>query len=233
MKLYFGLIVLFKERKSAFYYKRRRGVIMKRVFDCLGGLLLLCLFSPIMVAVAMVVRVKLGSPIIFKQKRVGYHEQIFTLLKFRTMTDEKDQSGNDLPDSIRLTKVGLMIRRLSLDELPQLINVVKGDMSLVGPRPLLLRYLPYYTKKERIRHSVRPGITGYAQVAGRNELDWNTRLSLDVHYVENHSILLDLKIIIKTISKTFKRDGVVDVPDQQMLDFDVERRMKASVYEVK
>ncbi|MEH7481156.1 sugar transferase [Neobacillus drentensis] len=200
---------------------------MKRLFDIIAGLLLLCLFSPIMLGVAIVVRVKLGSPILFKQKRVGYHEQIFTLFKFRTMTNEKDEAGNDLPDSIRLTKVGLMIRRLSLDELPQLLNVVKGDMSLVGPRPLLVRYLPYYSLEERKRHSVRPGITGYAQVEGRNQLDWNSRLGLDVKYVENMSFGLDLRIIFKTISKTLKRDGIANVPDQQMLDFDVERRMKA------
>ena len=200
---------------------------MKRLFDIFAGLLLLCLFTPIMLGVAIVVRVKLGSPILFKQKRVGYHEQIFTLFKFRTMTNEKDETGNDLPDSIRLTKVGLMIRRLSLDELPQLLNVVNGDMSLVGPRPLLVRYLPYYSLEERKRHSVRPGITGYAQVKGRNQLDWNSRLGLDVKYVENMSFGLDLRIIFKTISKTLKRDGIANVPDQQMLDFDVERQMKA------
>ncbi|MED1468854.1 sugar transferase [Bacillus salipaludis] len=200
---------------------------MKRLFDISFGSFLLCLFSPIMLGVAIVVKVKLGSPILFKQKRVGYHERIFTLLKFRTMTDEKDEDGNDLPDSRRLTKVGLLIRRLSLDELPQLLNVVKGDMSLVGPRPLLVRYLPYYSLKERKRHTVRPGITGYAQVEGRNELDWNTRLALDVKYVENYSLLLDLKIILKTIIKTLKREGIANVPDQQMLDFDVERKIKA------
>ena len=203
------------------------GLMMKRLFDIITGLCLLCLFSPIMLGVAIVVRAKLGSPILFKQKRVGHHEQIFTLFKFRTMTNEKDEAGNDLPDSIRLTKIGLMIRRLSLDELPQLLNVVKGDMSLVGPRPLLVRYLPYYTIEERKRHSVRPGITGYAQVEGRNQLDWNSRLRLDVKYVENRSFRLDMRIIFKTISKVLKRDGIANVPDQQMLDFDVERRMKA------
>ncbi|MDQ6600117.1 sugar transferase [Bacillus salipaludis] len=200
---------------------------MKRLFDIFVSLLLLCLFSPIILGVAIVVRLKLGSPILFKQKRVGYQERIFTLFKFRTMTNEKDEAGNDLPDSIRLTKVGLLIRRLSMDELPQLLNVLKGDMSLVGPRPLLVRYLPYYSQEERKRHTVRPGITGYAQVEGRNELDWNTRLALDVNYIENHSFLLDLKIILKTISKTLKREGIANVPDQQMLDFDVERQIKA------
>ncbi|WP_223591802.1 sugar transferase [Neobacillus bataviensis] len=200
---------------------------MKRLFDLAASLLLLCLFSPILLLVAIVVRVKLGSPILFKQKRVGYHERIFNLYKFRTMTNEKDEAGNDLPDSIRLTKVGLLLRRLSVDELPQLLNVVKGEMSLVGPRPLLVRYLPYYTIEERKRHTVRPGITGYAQVEGRNQLDWNSRLTLDIKYVENQSFFLDLKIIFKTISKTIKRDGVAKVPDQEMLDFDVERRMKA------
>jgi sugar transferase EpsL len=201
---------------------------MKRLFDLVAGLLLLCLFSPIMLVVAIVVRVKLGNPILYKQKRIGYQERVFTVFKFRTMTNEKDEAGNDLPDSIRLTKLGLLLRRLSLDELPQLLNVVKGDMSLVGPRPLLVRYLPYYTEKERKRHHVRPGITGFAQVEGRNMLDWNSRLKLDVEYVENRSFLFDLKIILKTVSKTLKRDGIADVPDQQMLDFDVERRrMKA------
>lgn len=201
---------------------------MKRLFDLVAGLLLLCLFSPIMLGVAIVVSVKLGNPILYKQKRIGYQERTFTVFKFRTMTNEKDEFGNDLPDTIRLTKVGLLLRRLSLDELPQLLNVVKGDMSLVGPRPLLVRYLPYYSAEERKRHNVRPGITGYAQVKGRNMLDWNSRLKLDVEYVENRSFLLDLKIILKTVSKTLKRDGIADVPDQQMLDFDVERRrMKA------
>jgi sugar transferase EpsL len=201
---------------------------MKRLFDLVAGLLLLCLFSPIMLGVAIVVSVKLGNPILYKQKRIGYQERTFTVFKFRTMKNEKDEFGNDLPDAIRLTKVGLLLRRLSLDELPQLLNVVKGDMSLVGPRPLLVRYLPYYSAEERKRHNVRPGITGYAQVEGRNMLDWNSRLKLDVEYVENRSFLLDLKIIIKTVGKTLKRDGIADVPDQQMLDFDVERRrMKA------
>jgi lipopolysaccharide/colanic/teichoic acid biosynthesis glycosyltransferase len=200
---------------------------MKRMFDIFVGLLLLCLSSPIMIGVAITVRVKIGSPILFQQKRVGYHEQIFTLLKFRTMTNEKDQNGEDLPDSIRLTKVGLLLRRLSMDELPQLLNVLKGDMSLVGPRPLLVRYLPYYTLEETKRHTVRPGITGYAQIHGRNELDWDSRLALDVKYVEERSFLLDLGIILKTITKTLKREGIADVPDQLMLDFDVERRNKA------
>jgi lipopolysaccharide/colanic/teichoic acid biosynthesis glycosyltransferase len=201
---------------------------MKRLFDLVAGLLLLCLFSPIMLGVAIVVSAKLGNPILYKQKRIGYQERTFTVFKFRTMTNEKDEFGNDLPDTIRLTKVGLLLRRLSLDELPQLLNVVKGDMSLVGPRPLLVRYLPYYSAEERKRHNVRPGITGYAQVEGRNMLDWNSRLKLDVEYVESRSFLLDLKIILKTVSKTLKRDGIADVPDQQMLDFDVERRrMKA------
>lgn len=200
---------------------------MKRMFDIFVGLLLLCLSSPIMIGVAIIVRVKIGSPILFQQKRVGYHEQIFTLLKFRTMTNEKDQNGEDLPDSIRLTKVGLLLRRLSMDELPQLLNVVKGDMSLVGPRPLLVRYLPYYTLEETKRHTVRPGITGYAQIHGRNELDWDSRLALDVKYVEERSFLLDLGIILKTITKTLKREGIANVPDQLMLDFDVERRNKA------
>jgi lipopolysaccharide/colanic/teichoic acid biosynthesis glycosyltransferase len=205
---------------------------MKRLFDIVAGLLLLCIFCPIMLGVAILVRVKLGSPILFKQERVGYHERIFTLYKFRTMTNQKDEAGNDLPDSIRLTKVGLLLRKMSVDELPQLLNVVKGDMSLVGPRPLLVRYLPYYTPVERKRHSVRPGITGYAQVEGRNQLDWTSRLKLDVTYVENLSLLFDLRIIVKTISKTLKREGIADVPDQQMLDFDVERRMKASIQKV-
>ncbi|PFO04943.1 hypothetical protein COJ85_10610 [Bacillus sp. AFS076308] len=200
---------------------------MKRMFDIFVGLLLLCLSSPIMIGVAIIVRVKIGSPILFQQKRVGYHEEIFTLLKFRTMTNEKDQNGEDLPDSIRLTKVGLLLRRLSMDELPQLLNVVKGDMSLVGPRPLLVRYLPYYTLEETKRHTVRPGITGYAQIHGRNELDWDSRLALDVKYVEERSFLLDLGIILKTITKTLKREGIANVPDQLMLDFDVERRNKA------
>lgn len=199
---------------------------MKRFFDIFVGLFLLVAFSPIILIVSIIIRLKLGAPVIFKQERIGYQEQVFTLLKFRTMTTEKDEDGEDLSDSIRLTKVGLIIRRLSLDELPQLINVIKGEMSIVGPRPLLVRYLPYYTQAERKRHTVRPGITGYAQVEGRNNLDWDKRLALDVIYANKQSFLFDMKILLKTISKTLKQEGIVKVPDQVMLDLDEERRRK-------
>ena len=147
----------------------------------------------------MLVRVKLGSPVLFKQERPGKGERIFTLCKFRTMTDEKDAQGNLLPDAVRLTKFGRFLRGTSLDELPELFNILKGDMSIIGPRPLLVSYLPYYTEQEKLRHSVRPGLTGLAQVSGRNFLDWDRRLEKDVEYVKNLSFAMDLKVLWMTV----------------------------------
>lgn len=180
----------------------------KRFLDILISGMALILLSPVFLTVAVLVRVKLGSPIIFHQKRPGKDEKIFTLCKFRTMTDAKDEKGNLLPDEVRLTSFGKFLRATSLDELPELWNILKGDMSLVGPRPLLVEYLPYYRREEKLRHSVRPGLTGYAQVNGRNFLGWDHRLEKDVFYVKNLSFLLDLKIIIKTVMVVVKKEDV-------------------------
>lgn len=180
----------------------------KRFLDVLISGMALILLSPVFLTVAVLVRVKLGSPIIFHQKRPGKDEKIFTLCKFRTMTDAKDEKGNLLPDEVRLTSFGKLLRATSLDELPELWNILKGDMSLVGPRPLLVEYLPYYRREEKLRHSVRPGLTGYAQVNGRNFLGWDHRLEKDVFYVKNLSFLLDLKIIIKTVMVVVKKEDV-------------------------
>ena len=156
----------------------------------------------------ILVRIKLGSPVLFCQERPGYNEKIFKLYKFRTMTDKRDEKGNLLPDSERLTKFGSMLRSTSLDELPEMFNILKGDMSLIGPRPLLVEYLPYYTEEERLRHSVRPGLTGLAQVSGRNYLAWDKRLAKDVEYVNHISFIMDVRIIIKTIMVVFKKEDV-------------------------
>lgn len=180
----------------------------KRVLDILiSGIGLICI-SPVLLVLAILVRVKLGSPVIFKQERPGLNEQIFTLKKFRTMTDARDGEGNLLPDAERLTKFGKFLRSTSLDELPELWNIFCGDMSLIGPRPLLVSYLPYYTEREKLRHTVRPGLTGLAQVSGRNFLEWDKRLEKDVEYVENLSIGLDIKIFFTTVKKVFVREDV-------------------------
>jgi len=172
------------------------------------------LLSPVYLIVAILVRVKLGSPVIFHQKRPGYHEKIFTLCKFRTMTDERDENGELLPDSVRLTKFGLFLRKTSLDELPELWNILKGDMSLIGPRPLLVSYLPWYTEREKLRHTVRPGLTGLAQVSGRNYIEWDKRLEKDVEYVEHISFGMDLKVLWMTVRVVFgKSDEVAEVTD--------------------
>ena len=197
--------------------------VLKRPLDIVLSLLALIVFSPVVLVVAVLVRVKLGSPVLFRQERPGLHEKIFTMYKFRTMTDERDENGDLLPDSVRLTKFGKFLRSTSLDELPELFNIVKGDMSIVGPRPLLSRYLPYYTEKERLRHIVRPGLSGLAQISGRNQLEWNGRLAVDVEYVNKISFLLDIKIIVKTIQKALNREGVTIVDQEKLQDLDVER----------
>jgi len=180
--------------------------------------------SPILAVLAVLVRAKLGSPVLFHQERPGRHEKIFKLYKFRSMTDEKDADGNLLPDEVRLTRFGKLLRSTSLDELPELFNILKGDMSLIGPRPLLVRYLPYYTKEERHRHDVRPGLTGLAQVNGRNALGWEDRFQYDLDYVNHISFGLDLKIIGMTVGKVLKRSGTLSGADQTVADFDVYRR---------
>lgn len=182
--------------------------VLKPLFDFLGALLLIVLFLPIILVVAICVRVFLGSPIVFAQARPGLYGKIFTVYKFRTMTDKKDENGNLLPDDVRLTKFGKFLRSTSLDELPQLFNVLKGDMSFIGPRPLLVEYLPLYNAEQAKRHNVRPGITGLAQINGRNAISWEQKFALDVEYVNNQSFMLDAKIFIKTFLKVIKRDGV-------------------------
>lgn len=183
-------------------------VAMKRLFDTLSALLGLIVFSPVLVVTAILVRSKLGSPVLFKQQRPGFHAKPFYVYKFRTMNDQRDAEGKLLPDEVRLTPFGKLLRRLSLDELPQLLNVVKGDLSLVGPRPLLMQYLPLYSHEQARRHEVRPGITGWAQVNGRNAISWEEKFKLDVWYVDNQSFLLDLKILWMTFNKVFKREGI-------------------------
>ena len=181
---------------------------IKRILDILISLTFIVLFSWLYLILVILVRIKLGSPVLFCQERPGYNEKIFTLYKFRTMTDKRDEKGNLLPDSERLTKFGSMLRSTSLDELPEMFNILKGDMSLIGPRPLLVEYLPYYTEEERLRHSVRPGLTGLAQVSGRNYLAWDKRLARDVEYVNHISFIMDVRIIIKTIMVVLKKEDI-------------------------
>lgn len=192
---------------------------MKRTLDTVAALCGLLLLSPALLVVAFLVRLKLGSPFIFSQDRPGLGGREFRLHKFRTMTDERSVDGVLLPDSERLTSFGRFLRSTSLDELPELWNVLKGDMSLVGPRPLLVEYLDRYTPEQARRHEVRPGITGLAQVSGRNELPWDERLALDVWYVDNHTMWLDLKILARTVMKVLKREGVSQVGHATMSEF--------------
>ena len=190
-------------KKKSFY--ERYG---KRLLDILcagGGLIVL---SPVLLVTAILVRVKLGSPVIFCQERPGKDEKIFKLYKFRSMTDARDAEGNLLPDHVRLTKFGKLLRSTSLDELPELWNILKGEMSLVGPRPLLVKYLPLYNEDQRHRHDVRPGLTGYAQVHGRNAIGWEEKFALDVYYVEHVSLAMDLQILWQTVRKVFVREGI-------------------------
>lgn len=196
---------------------------IKRVLGMLFALLGVVLLSPVFLIVAVLVKCKLGSPIIFKQERPGKDEKIFTMYKFRTMIDAYDEKGELLPDEQRLTKFGKWLRSTSLDELPELFNIIKGDMAIVGPRPLLVRYLPYYTEDERKRHSIRPGLTGYAQVNGRNNLNWEEKFLLDIEYKENISFKLDLKILLTTVKKVLKKEGILI---ENIDDLDVYRKNK-------
>ena len=182
--------------------------LINSTVDRLAAAIALLVFSPLILILAILIRVNLGSPIFFTQLRPGKDGKIFTFYKFRTMTDARDESGNFLPDSDRMTPFGLMIRKTSLDELPQLLNVLKGEMSLVGPRPLMPQYLDRYTPEQMRRHEVLPGITGLAQTNGRNTLDWDKRFEMDVFYVDNWSLWLDLKILFATVEKVIKRDGI-------------------------
>ena len=182
--------------------------MLKRIFDFIFSLLLLMVLSPVILLVAILVLIFIGSPVLFVQERPGFKGRIFKMRKFRTMKDLRDLKGQPLPDSERLTKFGRFLRKTSLDELPGLFNVLIGEMSFVGPRPLLVEYLPLYTPEQARRHDVLPGITGWAQVNGRNQLDWNQRFVLDIYYVDHHSFLFDLKILLMTVFKVLRAEGV-------------------------
>lgn len=202
---------------------------VKRPLDCFLAICALIVLSPIMGITAILVRIKLGSPVFFSQKRPGMidpktgKERIFKLYKFRTMTDERDENGTLLPDSMRITKFGASLRSTSIDELPELFNIVKGDMSIIGPRPLLVQYLPYYTKTEKHRHDVRPGLSGLAQVNGRNLVKWDQRLAYDVEYVNQITFAGDVKIVLQTIRKVFAKEDVVVDTDTVETYLDRER----------
>lgn len=184
----------------------RNGI--KRILDFILSLIAIIVLSPVMLVVAVLVRIKLGSPVLFKQQRPGKDEKIFRMYKFRTMTDEKDAEGRLLPDEKRLTRFGKMLRSTSLDELPELFNILKGDMSIVGPRPLLVAYLPLYNERQKHRHDVRPGFTGLAQVNGRNSISWEEKFEWDVRYVEHVTFLEDCRIILKTVKVVLAREGI-------------------------
>lgn len=192
---------------------------MKRLLDILVALVALVLLSPLLVAVALLVRLRLGSPVLFRQTRPGLHGRPFRMIKFRTMREAYDGAGNPLPNEARLTPFGQRLRATSLDELPELWNVLKGDMSLVGPRPLLMEYLPRYDAWQARRHEVRPGVTGWAQVNGRNALSWGEKFDLDVWYVDHHSLWLDLRILLLTVKKVVVREGIAHDGDVAMPEF--------------
>lgn len=194
--------------------------MLKRIFDIVVSALALLVLSPVYFLVAYKVKKNLGSPVLFKQTRPGLHGKPFEMIKFRTMKDAVDAQGNPLPDADRLTPFGKMLRATSLDELPELWNVLKGEMSLVGPRPLLMEYLPLYNEKQAKRHDVKPGITGYAQVNGRNAISWEQKFELDTWYVENQSFWLDLKILFKTVQKVIAKDDINAVNDATMPKFE-------------
>lgn len=191
----------------------------KRVFDFVCSLLALIILSPVLLITALLVRMKLGTPVIFKQKRPGLNEKIFTLYKFRTMTDQKDEQGNLLSDEVRLTKFGKMLRSTSLDELPELWNILKGDMSVVGPRPLLEKYIPLYSTEQRKRHLVRPGLTGLAQVNGRNEVSWEKKFQLDIEYTQHIRFWSDIRIILQTVGNVFGGKGISSTTSATMEEF--------------
>jgi undecaprenyl phosphate N,N'-diacetylbacillosamine 1-phosphate transferase len=191
------------KRKKGFYER-----FMKRPMDFILALIAIIVLSPILLVVAILVRTKLGSPVIFKQQRPGLNEKIFTLYKFRTMTDERDENGELLPDSVRLTKFGRILRSTSLDELPELFNILRGDMSFIGPRPLLVKYLPLYNGHQKRRHEVRPGLSGLAQVSGRNAISWIDKFNMDVEYVDSVRLTHDIKITLLTLKKVFIKEGI-------------------------
>lgn len=181
---------------------------IKRFFDIVSSLIAIIVLSPVLVITSILVRTKLGSPVLFKQERPGKDEKIFTLMKFRTMTDERDENGELLPDEVRLTKFGKFLRSTSIDELPELFNILKGDMSVIGPRPLLVEYIPRYNEHQHRRHEVRPGLSGWAQVNGRNTVSWEDKFDMDVHYVDNYSFAMDVKILFMTVLNVLKKEGI-------------------------
>ena len=203
-----------KSKSNGIYCK-----LIKRIIDFLVAALSIIILSPVLIVLAILVRIKLGGPVIFTQERPGLNEKIFKLYKFRTMTDAKDESGNLLDDEYRLTGFGKKLRATSLDELPELYNILKGDMSIVGPRPLLVKYLPLYSDEQRRRHDVRPGLTGLAQVSGRNAITWTEKFSKDIEYVDNISLGLDISIFFRTIYCVLKKEGINSESAATMEDF--------------
>lgn len=199
---------------------------IKRILDIVLSLIAIIITLPIFLIVGILILIFIGQPAIFRQKRPGKNEKIFTMYKFRTMTNKKDEDGNLLPDELRLTKLGKFLRKTSLDEIPEFINILKGDMSFVGSRPLLVEYLPYYTEEEHHRHDVRPGLTGWAQANGRNLVNWDERFKLDLEYVNNVSLKMDIKVILKTINVVLKREGITDGKTETMIFLDEERKEK-------
>lgn len=197
---------------------------IKRLLDIILSSLAIIITLPIFLIIGILVLIFIGKPAIFRQKRPGKNEKIFTMYKFRTMTNKKDKDGNLLPDELRLTKLGNILRKTSLDEIPEFINIFKGDMSFVGPRPLLVEYIPYYTEKEHHRHDVRPGLTGLAQVSGRNNLNWESKFSKDLEYVNNITLKNDLKITLKTVSTVLKKEGINNQNSATMPSLDSERK---------
>lgn len=193
--------------------------VVKRILDIVLSLLAIVILSPLLIIFAIMVRFNIGSPILFEQQRPGYHEHIFTIYKFRSMKNAKDSSGKDLPDGQRLTAFGERLRESSLDELPELFNILKGDMSIVGPRPLLVQYLPLYSETQHHRHDVRPGLTGLAQVNGRNSISWTKKFEYDVEYVHRMGFLLDCQIVFQTIGKVFTHKDINSDNDATMEDF--------------
>lgn len=205
-----------KKKKMPFNFPTKQGTSQKYFYQrfikgpigFILSFLAIIILSPVLLITAIIVKIKLGSPVIFKQKRPGLNEKTFTMYKFRTMTDEKEENGVLLPDSVRLTKFGKVLRSTSLDELPELFNILKGDMSFIGPRPLLVQYLPLYNEHQRRRHEVKPGLSGLAQVNGRNAISWEEKFKLDVDYVDNVTFLVDCKIVFKTLKTIFVREGI-------------------------
>lgn len=202
------------EHRAGFYER-----YTKRILDFTLSLLALIVLSPVFLVVAILVHIKLGSPVLFRQARPGKNEKIFSLYKFRTMTDARGENGELLPDELRLTHFGRILRSTSLDELPELVNILKGDMSIVGPRPLLVKYLPLYSEEQKHRHDVRPGLTGWAQANGRNAISWEEKFALDIWYVQNISFWVDVKVIFLTVKEVFCREGISSAHSVTMEEF--------------